>query len=349
MEKEKNEVALIDEQTIQGKIYLVRGQKVMLDVDLAEIYGYETKNFNRQVKNNLEKFDGEDFMFQLTNEEVDELSRCKNCTLNRGSQRGMNIKYNPHAFTEQGIYMLMTVLRGELATKQSRALVRTFKKMKDYIIENQGLTIERDFLKVSLGASNDYIQSIKYQSNLQDVEDKIVDVVNQLNKMLKQSEISKFMKELEASSVRSGYLVLNGQPFKADVAYDEIYTQAKKSIYIVDNYIGIKTLELLINVSPDVKITIFSDNLTKGLRQSTYADFRKEYPNLQMSLCTSGGIFHDRYIILDYGAEDEKIFHCGASSKNAGEKVTSILEDPDTNKYHGLVDELLKNEMLKLS
>lgn len=108
----------------------------MLDVYLADIYGYETKNFNRQVKNNQQKFEGDDFMFQLSDEEVEELSRCKNCTLNRETGRGKNIKYNPHAFTEQGIYMLMTVLRGELAIKQSRALIRTFKKMKDYILDN---------------------------------------------------------------------------------------------------------------------------------------------------------------------------------------------------------------------
>ena len=95
--------------------------------------------------------------------------------------------------------------------------------------------------------------------------------------------------------------------------------------------------ELLIIVSSDVKITIFSDNLSKGLRQNTYADFRKEYPDMQISLYTSGGVFHDRYIILDYGTEGEKIFHCGASSKNAGEKVASILEDPDTNKYRDLI------------
>ena len=74
------------------------------------------------MKNNAEKFEGEDFMFQLTDEEMAELSRCKNFTLNRGTGRGSNIKYNPYAFTEQGIYMLMTVLRGELAVKQSRAL-----------------------------------------------------------------------------------------------------------------------------------------------------------------------------------------------------------------------------------
>ena len=117
----KAEILVIDEMTLQSKIHIVRGQKVMLDFQLAEIYGYETKNFNRQVKNNLAKFEGDDFMFQLTDEEIEELSRCKNFTLNRGTGRGSNIKYNPYAFTEQGIYMLMTVLRGELATKQSRA------------------------------------------------------------------------------------------------------------------------------------------------------------------------------------------------------------------------------------
>ena len=81
--------------------------------------------------------EGEDFMFQLTTQEVEELSRCKNFTLNRGTGRWSNIKYNPCAFTEQGIYMLMTVLKGDLAVRQSRALVRTFKQIKDYIVENQ--------------------------------------------------------------------------------------------------------------------------------------------------------------------------------------------------------------------
>lgn len=91
---------LINEETIQSKIYIVRGQKEMLDVDLAEIYGYETKGFNRQVKNNQQKFEGDDFMFQLTDEEVDGLLRCKNCTLNRGSGRGKHVKYNPYVFAE---------------------------------------------------------------------------------------------------------------------------------------------------------------------------------------------------------------------------------------------------------
>ena len=109
-----DEIAIISTEQMKSLIYEIRGQKVMLDKDLAKIYGYETKNFNRQVKNNIEKFP-DDFMFQLT---YDEALRCNFFTLNKnGNMRGQHIKYLPYAFTEQGIYMLMTVLKGELATQ----------------------------------------------------------------------------------------------------------------------------------------------------------------------------------------------------------------------------------------
>ena len=121
-----DEIAIISTEQMKSLIYEIRGQKVMLDKDLAKIYGYETKNFNRQVKNNIEKFP-DDFMFQLT---YDEALRCNFFTLNKnGNMRGQHIKYLPYAFTEQGIYMLMTVLKGELATQQSLALIRIFKSM----------------------------------------------------------------------------------------------------------------------------------------------------------------------------------------------------------------------------
>ena len=94
----ENEISILEENSIRSKIHVIRGQQVMLDFDLAQIYGYETKNFNRQVKNNIERFDS-DFMFQLSDMEVEELSRCKIFTLNKG--RGSNIKYAPYAFTEQ--------------------------------------------------------------------------------------------------------------------------------------------------------------------------------------------------------------------------------------------------------
>ena len=105
-EIERTEIAVIEvtEGYLREKMYEFRGRKVMLDLDLAEIYGYETKNFNRQVKNNSRKFQGDEFMFELTDEETEELSRCKNFTLNQKAGRGTNIKYNPHVFTEQGLF-----------------------------------------------------------------------------------------------------------------------------------------------------------------------------------------------------------------------------------------------------
>ena len=128
----KSEFPLIDETLLKSRIYTIRGVKVMLDADLAEIYGYETRFFNRQVKNNIDRF-AEDFRFQLSENEMQNLM-CKKCTSSWGGTRKL-----PYAFTEQGIYMLMTVLKGDLAIRQSMALIRLFKQMKDCIVENQQL------------------------------------------------------------------------------------------------------------------------------------------------------------------------------------------------------------------
>ena len=97
----------LNKETIESMIYVIRGQKVMLDFELAKIYGYETKSFNRQVKNNIDRFDN-DFRFQLSMNEWSEILRCKIFTANNPTK----IRTQPYAFTEQGIYMLMTVLKG---------------------------------------------------------------------------------------------------------------------------------------------------------------------------------------------------------------------------------------------
>ena len=112
MDNKNLEMIELNNKTIETMIYIVRGKKVMLDFELANIYGYETKNFNRQVKNNINKFP-EEFMFQLSSEEFESILRCKNFT---SSWDG--IRKPPYAFTEQGVYMLMTVLKGDLATKK---------------------------------------------------------------------------------------------------------------------------------------------------------------------------------------------------------------------------------------
>lgn len=114
-----NEIAIISESDLKSKIYIIRGVQVMLDIDLAEIYGYETKRFNEQVKNNIERFD-DDFRFQLTDEELEEVSRLKISTTNIS----LMSRTLPYAFTEQGIYMLMTVLRGGFSLRSFKQRCR---------------------------------------------------------------------------------------------------------------------------------------------------------------------------------------------------------------------------------
>ena len=170
--KKEIDVTVIEvtEEYLKEKLYKIRGKRVLLDADLAEIYGYDTKGFNRQVKNNIEKFD-EDFMFELTDEELEDL-RYKNCTANISSKS----RYNPHVFTEQGLYMLMTVLKGPLAVKQSKALIRTFKKMKDYILENRDLIGQREILQLSMETANNRIEINKINSDMISLEKQISDV-----------------------------------------------------------------------------------------------------------------------------------------------------------------------------
>ncbi|WP_302581890.1 ORF6N domain-containing protein [Paraprevotella clara] len=115
-------------QLIQSKIYEIRGQKVMLDFDLAEMYGTETSQLKRSVRRNIERFEGEDFMFEVTREE---LSRCQIGTLNKG--RGSNIKYLPFAFTELGVAMLSSVLNSKTAIEINRGIMRAFVSIRQMI------------------------------------------------------------------------------------------------------------------------------------------------------------------------------------------------------------------------
>ncbi len=330
----KPEFSLIDENMLKSRIYTIRGLKVMLDADLAEIYGYSTKVFNRQVKNNIEKFD-EDFRFQLNSEEIEELSRCKICTLNMESEniessrskfltlnkgsRGSNIKYAPYAFTEQGVYMLMTVLKGERATAQSKALIRLFKQMKDYIIaENRNL----------LGYDGIAQIAVQTERNTKDIA-------------VIQSDLQKVMENFVDPSTFKHFLILNGQKLDADVAYTQIYGMAKKSITIIDDYVGVKTLDLLRGIAKGVSVTIYSDeNGYESLTEQIRKDFLKARPDVKFDKKRTKEKFHDRYIFLDYGLRGEKLFHCGASSKDAGNKITTIMQIENTEIYHVLMEKL---------
>ena len=191
-----NDVVIIDKEKLKDKIYIIKGEKVMLDSDLAQIYGYTTKAFNQQVKNNIEKFDA-DFMFQLTSNEVKEILRSKKLTSSWGGTR-----YNPYAFTEQGVYMLMTVLKGELATKQSKALIRIFKEMKDYIIDLDGLLTKDDFLKLSMQVNQN-------TRDIKEISEKIV----------YKSDLSNIIKKFIPNVKDNEWLILNGETVEANIAY----------------------------------------------------------------------------------------------------------------------------------
>ena len=341
----KDEIMLVNQESLAEKIYIIRGQKVMLDFELAEIYGYETKRFNEQVKNNIEKFD-DDFRFQLTKEEWENL-RSKISTSKSETGSGGR-RYLPYVFSEAGIYMLMTVLKGELAVKQSKALIRTFKQMKDYIVENQGLIGQREFLQLSMQITSNVVEMQGLRRDLMNVEDKVAGLVDNLGNVVDKSELSELILDLSNPQLKYGFLLLNGEPIEANLAYKDIYSIAKKSIYIVDNYIGVKTLVLLKDIPSSVEITIFSDNVGKGLHTLEYQDFCKEYPFRKIKFQKSGGEFHDRYIIIDWNTDKQRIYHCGASSKDAGQRITTISEVVDQVVYADLINKLLKNPILKL-
>lgn len=337
MAEQNKEIVVIDETTIKSKIYYIRNQKVMLDFELAEIYGYETRAFNQQVKRNNEKFD-DDFMFQLTDEEVYELSRSQNVTLKRGTGRGSNIKYNPYAFTEQGIYMLMTVLRGELAVKQSKALIRMFKQMKDFIVENQDFISSKELVQIA-------IQTNQNTNDIARIDSKI-------NTLATKEDLKKVMDNFIDPETYKHFLLMNGDKIEADVAYTKIYKSAKKSIYVIDNYIGLKTLELLRAARDKTQIVVFSDNVKNKdmLTKNILDDFRKDYPKIDLKLKIAGKKYHDRYIAIDYGTGNEAFYLCGASSKDAGNKVSTItkIEESSKDMYHDMFSKMLNNKDLKI-
>lgn len=325
---------IVDEQLLRSKIYIIRGQKIMLDSDLAEIYGYETKNFNRQVKNNIERFEGDDFMFRLTQDEFNDL-RCKKGTSSWGGSR-----YLPFAFTEQGIYLLMTVLKGELAVRQSRAIIRLFKAMKDYLIENQPF----------LGQKSYYALVDTVAEHSREIRSISEDIENIKENLVTKADLSDFIKLFDQGTGNEEILILDGEPLKADDAYQRIYRKAKHSIIIIDDYISIKTLQHLAHAASAVSITIISDNSARPhLTLNEYQDYLTENPERNIIFLQAMHRSHDRYIVIDNDTCEMSVYHCGASSKDAGKRITTITRIFDTNGYSAVIQSMLTNPHLTLS
>ena len=224
--------------------------------------------------------------------------------------------------------MLMTVLKGEQATAQSKALIRLFKQMKDYIIaENQSL----------LGTSGIVQIATQTAQNAQDIARLSIEM--QENR----DSLQKVMDNFIDPATYKHFLILNGQRLDADIAYTQIYGMAKKSITIIDDYIGVKTLDLLRQIAKGVSVTIYSDNRSfETLTEQMQKDFLAVRPDVKFAINKTRDKFHDRYIFLDYGLKSEKLFHCGASSKDAGNKITTIMQIEYTQAYHSIMAMLEK-------
>jgi len=315
----KNELDLINEEQLEERVYIIRNQEVMLDSDLAQIYGYTTKAFNQQVQRNIDKFD-QDFMFKLTKEEYYRILRSQNVTLEL--EQGKYSKYLPYVFTEQGIYMLMTILRGEKATQQSKNLIRLFKRMKDYIS----------------------ITSIKKDQHLLRITNQVNENTNNIK------ELKNDIKELNNSifgTTLNEITLLNGEVVESNIVYTSIYKQAKEKIYIIDNYISIKTLINLKEIE-NKEIIIFTDNVSHHLTKLEYLEFIKEYPNIKIKFIKTNNLFHDRYIIIDYKLPSERIYLTGSSSKDSGKEITTIKELDNISIFDDIIKKCLNNDELVL-
>ena len=170
--------------------------------------------------------------------------------------------------------------------------------------------------------------------------------------MATKEDLKKVMDNFIDPETYKHFLLMNGDKIEADVAYTKIYKSAKKSIYVIDNYIGLKTLELLRAARDKTQIIVFSDNVKNKdmLTKNILDDFRKDYPNIDLKLKIAGKKYHDRYIAIDCGTENEAFYLCGASSKDAGNKISSItkIEESSKDMYHDMFSKMLNNKDLKI-
>ena len=283
----KNKIILLNEDELKGKIYTIRGKRVMLDSDLARIYGYSTKSFNQQIKNNIERFDDE-YRFQLTNKEYNNL-RSKNLTSSLSNNYGGR-RTLPYVFTEEGIYMLISVLNGEKAVNQHKILIKTFKSMKDYLINNE--LIDSEYIN--------NIQNIllEHNSRLIKLEDKISEY----------DHISK--------------IFLNGEIYDAYLFILDLFNISENSITIIDNYIDNKILDLLKNLKPKITVITKEDTLINK--------FKRQYSDIDFIIYNSFHdrfIVIDNEIVFSIGSSIKDIGKkvCYISRINDKEEINKLI------------------------
>ncbi len=275
---------------MRSRIYTIRGMRVMLDFDLAEIYGYSVKAFNQQVKNNIKKFD-EDFRFQLTWEEMFEISKCsrsKFLTLNEKGTRGSNIKYLPYAFTEHGIAMLSSVLRSPNAVEVNIQIMRAFVALRRFAQNNSKIFTEIDSIKK---------HQLEHDIHLIESDRKIDELFDKMDRYKIEDKQGIFFQ---------------GQIFDAYAKFESFIAEAEKEIVLIDNYVDLTILERFAKKKNGVKVRIYTYPKTK-ITSLNIQKFNEQYPTLVLNHTEK---IHDRFLIVD----DKILYHIGASIKDLGKK-----------------------------
>ena len=253
---------IINENNIKDKIHTIRNQQVMLDRDLAELYGVETKVLNQAVKRNETRFPN-DFMFQLSKEEFENW-RSQFVTSNSDK---MGLRRPPYAFTEQGVSMLSAVLKSEIAVDISVKIIRAFVEMRKIINSDNALFYKIDFLEK---------RQISYEIK---TDTKINQILNALE--------DKTLKPKQG-------IFYNGQIFDAYVFVNDLLKLATTEIILIDNYID-ETIFTLFSKYSNIKIKIYTANITKQLKLD-FEKYSKQYQNIELQEFKNS---HDRFLILD--------------------------------------------------
>lgn len=261
MEEKTNSLELKTNEEIENLIYYIRGKQVMLDSDVAMLYQYETKNINKVVKRNKERFP-DNFCFQLTKDELRNL-RFQNGTSSLENENYGGRRYLPYVFTEQGIAMLSGLLKNEIAVKVSISIINAFVKMREFLIQN-GQVFER-------------LTNVEY--GLQESNKRIDRIFNLL----------------ETKEEPKERIFFEGQIWDSYSLVIDIIKKAKRKIVIIDNYIDDSILKMLAKKNEKVEVVLLTSSKS-NIQKLDIQKFNKEYPTLKIAKTEK---FHDRFIILD--------------------------------------------------
>ncbi|OCL96857.1 ORF6N domain-containing protein [Arcobacter porcinus] len=264
---------IINENIIKDKIYTIRNMQVMLDRDLAELYCVETKRINEAVKNNKDKF-MDDFYFELNDLEFEYL-RSKISTTSF-----VKTRTNPKVFTEQGIYMLATILKSKVASQVTINLIKTFANMRKLISQNIAL-----------------FERFERIENRLTVQDKNFNIL---------------FKALEnKNNIPVQNIFYDGQIYDAYSFVNDLLKLVKEEVILIDNYID-DTVFTLFSKYPNINFIIYTNNISKQLKLD-FEKYSKQYKNISLKTFKSS---HDRFLIID----KKEIYHLGASLKDLGKK-----------------------------